>query len=321
MSRDEIISFLGADWTRYLECTRGALRSDVALLQEINANILAHSGKMLRPMLTLLSARACGEVGTDTLGYAAAVELLHNATLLHDDVADRSEERRGAPTVMSLIGASPAVLVGDFWLSRAVDLVIGTRHSSWAVEAFARTLTDLAEGEMLQQQKAAACDTTQEDYRRIIYGKTASLFRLSCLAGARSADAAPEVEAALGAYGEAVGMAFQIKDDIFDYEGGEIGKPAGQDLTERKITAPLLELLDEDPRAGEIRARLRAVPGHPEHCAEIRRYVLEQGGTVRAARRLDAYIDQAVAALSVLSPSPARDFLAETARYIGYRKK
>ena len=222
---------------------------------------------------------------------------------------------------MSLLGSSPAVLVGDFWLARAVQLVVNTRHFEWAVGEFSQTLTDLAEGEMLQQQKACTCDTTQEDYHRIIYGKTASLFRLACLAGARSVDAPNPFETALGTYGQAVGMAFQIKDDILDYTGEQLGKPVGLDLMERKITAPLLGALREDPQGGEIRARLRDIPAHPSDAAEIRRYVLERGGIALAQQQLDAFILQAQQALELLPPSQAKDYLTQTAHYIGEREK
>ncbi|MBQ9548253.1 MAG: polyprenyl synthetase family protein [Bacteroidales bacterium] len=321
MERNEVITWLGADWDRYQSAARAALGTDVPLLQEVNDNVLAHSGKMLRPMLALLCARACppGAANEDSIRFATALELLHNATLLHDDVADRSEERRGVPTVASLIGPSPAVLVGDFWLARAVHLVVRTHHFEWAVGAFSKTLTDLAEGEMLQQQKAGSCDTTQADYERIIFCKTASLFRLCCQAGARSVDAPGAVEKALAAYGEAVGMAFQIRDDIFDYEGGAIGKPVGQDLMERKITAPLLEALKGSAREREIRSLICTLPEHPEHLAQIQAFVVERGGLAGARAQLDRHIARALEALEAVPASEAREFLTQAARYIGDR--
>ena len=174
MDRNSVIAFLGKDWDVLQKLIRSTLGSDVPMLDEINIRLLENAGKMLRPRLTLLFARICGGpvLKEESIRYAAAVEVLHNATLLHDDVADEAMTRRGKPTVMSYLGAVPAVLVGDFWLARAVGLLSDCSDMKWTLNAFTRTLTDLSEGEMLQQQKAFTSDTTMEDYLRIIYGKT-----------------------------------------------------------------------------------------------------------------------------------------------------
>ena len=156
MDRASVISLLGQDWEKVQELLRSTLCSDVPLLDEINKSVLANSGKMLRPMLTLLFARICngGATKDESVQMAAAVEVLHNATLLHDDVADEAMTRRGTPTVMSRLGAVPAVLVGDFWLASAVSLLEDASDSKWTLKEFSSTLVNLAEGEMLQQQKA-----------------------------------------------------------------------------------------------------------------------------------------------------------------------
>ena len=300
---------------------RSRLSSSVALLQKVNGSILEHEGKLMHPAICLLMARACGEQSEDTIRYAAAVELLHNSSLLHDDVADASMIRRGVPTVMSLYGPVPAVLVGDFWLARTVDTILNSVHHDWAVPAFSKTLGDLAEGEMLQQQKAFSCDTTEDDYRQIIYCKTASLFELSCAAAAMSVDASPELFEAAKSYGRAVGMAFQIRDDILDYEGGDIGKPSGHDLVERKITLPLLGALRccADPAA--VREMVRAIPEHPENVAEVVATVHENGGLEYAWKALHGYIDEAISALEVLPPSDTKDLLAEFGHFNETRNK
>ena len=152
-----IKDFLGVDWLAVQNRISSSLKSDIGLLNSTNDSILAHSGKQLRPMLTLLMAKACsgGMVTESTIAYAAASELLHNATLLHDDVADDSSQRRGVPTIMSLMGPSVSVLVGDYWLVKAMELILGEASSDTRViKIFSKTLSDLAEGEMLQLQKA-----------------------------------------------------------------------------------------------------------------------------------------------------------------------
>ena len=321
MTPEDIRNILGADLEAVKDLVRSRLSSSVRLLQEVNTSLLDHSGKMLRPSLCLFMAKACGKVNDETRRFAAAVELLHNSTLLHDDVADDSAFRRGVPTVMSLHGPVPAVLVGDFWLARSLDLVLGAKHSDWALSAFSKTLTDLSEGEMLQQQKAFSCDTTEADYLQIIYGKTASLFELSCLSAARSTDAPEEVFKAAGEYGRALGLAFQIKDDILDYTGGDIGKPAGSDLTERKITLPLLGALSGAPQALSVRKLVCSLPENPENRQAILDFVASRNGIAYAQDVLHAYIDTAIKALSPLPASRERQILEDFARFNEIRKK
>ena len=322
MTREEIISMLGADWSSYEALVRDALHSDIDLLNEVNSSLLANSGKQLRPMLVLLIARACGGIRPDTLKYAAAAELLHNATLIHDDVADESSLRRGRATISALMGPSAAVLVGDFWLSKAVGMVVGTTHQNQVIPLFAHTLSDLAEGEMLQLQKASSADTTEEDYLRIVYCKTASLFESACCSAALSADASPELLEAARHYAVATGIAFQIRDDIFDYRDDDgIGKPVGIDLKERKITMPLLGAFKGVEDDSRYRQMVLGIPEHPENCAELHRLVQENGGVEYAMRRLDDFIGEALDALEVFPPSTEREILASLARYNAIRKK
>jgi octaprenyl-diphosphate synthase len=321
VSNKDIINYLGSDWDRTLALIRDQLHSDVGLLEQTNRQILSNTGKMLRPMVALLMARAVGTPTGDSICFAAASELLHNATLIHDDVADGSAERRGQPTVSALLGAGTAVLLGDYWLARAVDLVVDTAHRDAVIRKFAKTLTDLAEGEMLQLEKASACDTTEADYLRIIHCKTASLFCVAAETAAVSVDAGPEQTAAALAYGSALGIAFQIKDDILDYAGTDsLGKPVGQDLLEQKITLPLLGALQGSPREAEIRAMVRDIPSHPEYCGQVRRFVTERDGVGFAARRLSEWVERAVRALDVFPDSPAREYLAGIARYNEWRQ-
>lgn len=312
---------LGEDWTRMRELIRAGLHTDVALLEDVNGQVFAHSGKMLRPLISLLVAKALGEPNDDSLHYAAASELLHNATLMHDDVADESSERRGAPTVSAMLGPSAAVLVGDFWLAKAVETVFVTERFSRVVKFFSDTLSDLAEGEMYQLEKASSADTTEEDYFRIIQCKTASLFVAAAVSGACSVDAPEELQEAAKAYATALGTAFQIKDDILDYAGtGELGKPVGMDLKEQKITLPLIGALSTLEDESPVRDKILHIHEHPEYCGQLHSFVIERGGIEYAAARLQEYIDKAVDALRPVPDSPVRDALVEIARFNAFRQ-
>ena len=197
-----LVEALRPDLERVGRMMDDVLRSDVDLLERTNASIRSHPGKMLRPMLSIMAARLCtgGKPTEDAFRLATASELVHNATLLHDDVVDGSASRRGRPTVSALLGGRAAVLLGDFWLVRAVGLLLDVRnHMDDCLRLFSKTLSDLAEGEMIQLQKASAGDTTEEDYLRIIYSKTASLFETAVLSSARSQEASPAQYEALKA--------------------------------------------------------------------------------------------------------------------------
>ena len=322
MDIEGIKRFLGADWTKTQEIISTALRSDVDLLSKLNEGILLNSGKQLRPMVVLLMARICGVSTASTCCYAAACEILHNATLIHDDIADESRERRGKPSVSSLIGSSAAVLVGDFWLSKAMAVIMKADYSAEANCLFSKTLVDLAEGEMLQIEKAASLDTTEEDYLRIIVCKTASLFETAAAVGALSVGASGEMLEAAKAYARNLGIAFQIEDDILDYSGdASLGKPLGADLIEHKITLPLLGAMVGSSRENEIRVMVADADWDTAKRDEICRFVLEGGGLDYAARRLEDFIAKAVDALSIFPDSQEKRFLEAIARYNSVRKK
>ena len=319
--------FLGDSWTAVSERIACSLDSDIELLNTTNRSILSHSGKQLRPVLALLFARACsGEIVPEaTIRYAAAAELLHNATLLHDDVADDSDQRRGVPTIRSLMGPSVSVLIGDYWLVKAMELILGEDHSdARVIKIFSKTLSDLAEGEMLQLQKAQSGDTSEEDYLRIIYSKTASLFEAACLSAAVSVSASSEYEKAACDYAVALGKAFQIKDDILDYDGtSSVGKPLGVDILEQKITIPLLGAMANAGAEEEARIRvlIKDIVAHPEHRDEIVDFVKSNGGLEYAVAELEKYVGQAVAALGVLPDSYEKKCLIELAHFTARRKK
>lgn len=324
MDIKSVREYLGKDWEAVKEKIETSLMSDIALLNATNSSILSNSGKQLRPLLALLVARACSghQISEATIRYAAAAELLHNATLLHDDVADNSDQRRGVPTIMSLMGPSVSVLVGDYWLVKAMEMILcSSEEDHMVIKIFSKTLSDLAEGEMLQLQKAQNGDTVQDDYLRIIYSKTASLFEAACVSAAISVNASEEYMTAARNYAVALGIAFQIKDDILDYSGTEsVGKPLGVDILEQKITMPLLGAIAHAPaQESRIRGLVKGIVDHPEYRDEIVTFVKENSGLEYAVRQLDGYVEKAVEALSVLPLCRERALLEDLAYFTAKR--
>lgn len=311
-----VSEYLGQDWKSVQEGIRVSLGTDISLLNGINSGLLEHPGKQIRPALALLMARACGgRANRDSIRVAIASELLHNATLLHDDVADESDRRRGNPTVRALMGPSVSVLVGDFWLVKAVRSILeAERGQDLAINLFSKTLSDLAEGEMLQLQKAASGDTVMEDYLDIIFRKTASLFVSTMTIAAESVGAPRSLADAAAEYGRCLGLAFQIRDDIFDYmPSGDIGKPVGVDVMERKITLPLLCAMDNVGKEEQERIREQVRNVTPELRDGLIAFVRANGGIEGAQKVLEEYSAKAVEALSALPPSKDRTILEELA--------
>ena len=319
----DIRTYLSGPLDEVTSLMAASLRTNISLLGRTNADLMQEKGKMMRPMLCLLSAGAVGTINSDTVHFAAASELLHNATLLHDDVVDGASLRRGKPTVGAILGPKASVLVGDFWLVKAMDCVQGSSDGGRKVMGvFSKTLSDLTEGEMLQLEKAVSHDTTQEDYIRIIYCKTASLFEASALSGAMSVNAPQEQVSAIGSFARNLGIAFQIKDDIFDYlPSDSIGKPSGIDLLEQKITQPLLCVLEEMSPAVALNTRVSIdkIASQPAVADEIRTMVVEAGGVEKAAAVMDSYIEKALLCLDAIPDSAEKSYLARLARYVGER--
>ena len=321
----ELPRYLGASWERTQELMVRYLGSDVDLLDKTNRTLLENGGKMVRPMICLLSAQAAGgRIAKASSHFAAASELLHTATLLHDDVVDGSPVRRGKPTVMSLLGGTASVLIGDFWLVKALECLLDAQDTDVerAVRVFSKTLTDLASGEMLQLQMAVSGETGEAEYLRIIHDKTASLFETAALTGAISVWADPNAEDALVEYARCVGMAFQIKDDIFDYTAGaQVGKPVGADILEQKITLPLLGAFINAgaKREAEVREQIRDIAAHPEYQGAILDFVARYDGCSYAVRRMEEYLQSAREALDPLPESEAKKWLLRVADFLGSR--
>lgn len=328
MNLNEIKDYLDRDWKRTANYIEDSLKSDIDLLDKTNRSILSHSGKQLRPLVALLVARACSPGNTadeDSCRYAAGAELLHNATLLHDDVADDSDQRRGMPTIRSMMGPSVSVLIGDYWLVKAMGLILESRTDTGKViRLFSRTLSDLAEGEILQLQKARSGDTDENDYIRIIFNKTASLFEAAAVSAAISVKAGEDTIRAVREYAVSLGLAFQIRDDIFDYSPEmDTGKPAGVDILEQKITLPLLGAFRNSGKEKEsaIRERIGRISENPGQTREeILSFVRENKGIDYARKVLDSYIGKAVDALKQLPESQDRTYLEELAHFVAERQ-
>ena len=314
-----IKDYLAEDWTAFQEQFKSSLVTDVELMCQINDYLSMHNGKQLRPLLCLLSAKVINpDINYNAIRCAASSELLHMATLVHDDVADNSILRRGNPSIMALYSPSAAVLVGDFWLSRAVREV--TQYCDKQVLLlFSQCISDLAEGEIFQMSKAVSLDTTMEDYRRIIYCKTASLFRTSILSGAYCAGASDSQIKVLENYAIHLGLSFQMMDDIMDYDT-EInsGKPVYQDIAEHKMTLPFIGACAgaSAQSISEVKEFLKK--GDTD---AVVAFVKEYKGVDYSYRILNEEIVAAKESLAGLPLSDARNFLLSVADGMNSRRQ
>ena len=288
------------------------LASDVALINQIANYIISAGGKRIRPMLVLLFSGALGFNGPEKYELAATVEFIHTATLLHDDVVDESALRRGRETANALFGNAASVLVGDFVYSRAFQMMVSV-NSMRVLEVLAEATNVIAEGEVLQLMNMHDPDLRVEDYLRVIRFKTAKLFEASARLGAVLAQAGPEVEESCAAYGRSLGTAFQLVDDLLDYEGStaELGKNVGDDLREGKPTLPLLIAMERASEEQREMMRHSIEHGEVERLSDIVHIVRSTGAleATRDAARAEA--DKAGRSLVVLAPSAYREALLE----------
>lgn len=302
---------------------RDAMRSRAPLLDRIMHYIVQRKGKQMRPMFTLLSARQFGPV--NDAGYVAAslIELLHTATLVHDDVVDGSPMRRGFFSINALWKNKIAVLVGDYLLSRGLLLAVEKQQFE-LLRIVSRAVKEMSEGELLQIEKARGLNFKEEVYFDIIRQKTASLIAACCASGAAAGGASPEEVERMRTFGELVGIAFQIKDDLFDYGAGmDTGKPTGIDIKERKLTLPLIYALQQ-VSANDRRWMVRTVKHDNENSeavARVIRKVEEVGGIAHATRRMHEYRDRAMDALRSFPETDARRSLEALVRMTVERTK
>jgi octaprenyl-diphosphate synthase len=295
--------------------------ADFPLINDVNHHLMGMRGKMFRPTLVLLSSCVEGKQSPRAITLAAVVELIHLATLVHDDAVDHSSLRRGMPTINALFSHQISVIMGDYLYSRALAELV-TASDFEALRVMTRATIAMTVGEMRQLAAVDALAFAENDYDELIRSKTASLMSAACEVGAMSG--APSHRAALAVYGERLGMAFQVADDLLDYtEGQEVtGKPAGLDLREHKVTLPLIAALREMPASA--RSRVDALFATPEpvesEIADVVSIVTEYGGLDYARRRGELFAQQAEEALSTLPESPARAALYDAIGYVMDRR-
>lgn len=315
-SLEQIISLSAPDMTQVDACIQDSLKSDVVLINQISSYIVASGGKRLRPVLLTLCAHACAYRGQAHIPLAAIIEFIHTATLLHDDVVDESDLRRGRQTAHVVWGNAASVLVGDFLYSRSFQMMVGL-DSMRVMKVLADTTNTIAEGEVQQLLNMGDPEVDQHRYMQVIENKTAKLFEAACKLAAIISGQSAEIEQALALYGNRLGSAFQIADDVLDYNGdaGTMGKNAGEDIAEGKPTLPLIiarercnekerELLDEAIRNG----------GADDLSPVLA--IIEKTGSIKAAMDIArSHAEEAMQAVRILPGSRWRSALEQLADY------
>jgi octaprenyl-diphosphate synthase len=300
---------------------RASMKTKVLLLDKIMTYIVKRKGKQMRPLFVFLSAGSCGIINESTFRGASLIELLHTATLVHDDVVDDSNYRRGFFSVNALWKNKIAVLVGDFLLSRGMALSL--ENKDFHLLSIVNTaVQQMSEGELLQMEKARQLDIEEVVYYDIIRQKTASLIASCCAVGASSVAASEEMVARMQLFGEKVGMAFQIKDDLFDFGEEEIGKPLGIDIKEKKMTLPLIYALS---KAGWLEKRkmisiVKNESEKPKKVKEVIEFVKKSGGIEYAKEAMNRYYSEALDLLNELPDTTYRNSLRELVKFTIERK-
>ena len=322
VDRDIIERPVAAEFARFNEEFESSLRNDTRNLEAAIDCILKSTGKHVRPLLVLLTAKACGKVTSNSINSAVFLELLHTATLIHDDVIDETKQRRGVPSLNAIFDNRMAVLTGDYVLSAALIRSIQT-GSMRIVNIVSQLGKDLSEGEIKQMENADESILDEKAYLQVIFKKTATLLAACTTIGAISADASEEDIHCLETFGEFIGYAFQIKDDIFDYfHELNIGKPTGNDIREGKVTLPLLYALRQ---SGEEADHLRQVILNKDFTDEnietLISFAMANGGIEYAESKMHEYYQKAIDTLAEIPNSPAKESLIALAEYIIERKK
>lgn len=292
----EIKTLLKNDFKEFERVFKAAMNTDVALLDIILKYLHKQKGKQMRPMFVMLTAHIFGGIQPATYRAASLIELLHTATLVHDDVVDDANERRGFFSLNALWKNKIAVLSGDFLLSKG--LLLSMEHKDYQLlEIVSQATKEMSEGELLQIEKARRLDITEEVYFEIIRKKTASLIASCCAVGAASVGASPEEVERMRRFGEKVGLAFQIKDDIFDFKkAGDIGKPKGIDIKEQKMTLPLIYMLQHMSASEKRRVKttIKRYHNDPQKIQRLMDEVNSSGGIEYAQKKMEVLVDEAM---------------------------
>lgn len=322
MNVKQILAPISTEMDEFEVRFRQSMRSKVPLLDKITHYIIRRKGKQMRPMFLFLTAKMLGETNDKTYDAASLVELLHTASLVHDDVVDDANERRGFFSINALWKNKIAVLVGDFMLSRVLLLSI-EKNNIRLLEIVARAVREMSEGELLQIEKARKLDITEEVYFDIIRQKTASLLSTVCESAAVSVDREDQASN-MRKFGELVGLAFQIKDDIFDYgDSKDIGKPTGLDIRERKMTLPLIYVLSKC----DIKTKkelINIIKNHNEDSKYVKRaiqIVIDNGGIEYAQNKMNILKEEALQCLASIPESDSKNAIIGLVEYTTQRIK
>jgi len=306
LTLDEIKAPISREMDDFEQKFRASMKTRVLLLDKIMGYIVKRKGKQMRPMFVFLSAGTCGPINESTYRGASLIELLHTATLVHDDVVDEANYRRGFFSVNALWKNKIAVLVGDFLLSRGMALSLDNEDYN-LLSIVNTAVQEMSEGELLQIEKSRKLNITEDIYYEIIRQKTASLIASCCAVGASSVGASKEVVKSMRLFGEKIGMAFQIKDDLFDYGEMEIGKPVGIDIKEKKMTLPLIYALSKSGwlERRKIISIVKNQSDNPKKVKEVIEYVKGSGGIEYALEAMNRFHKEA---LDILKQFPDSDY-------------
>ncbi len=322
LSLKEISSPIKTEIERFDEIFKSALRSNVGLVDLVARYIIRQKGKKIRPLLVLLSAKISGGVTERTYRGATLVELLHTATLIHDDVVDDADKRRGMWSINALFKNKVAVLMGDYLLSRGLMISVDNKDYDF-LGVTTNAVKRMSEGELLQIQKTRKLDIDEETYFKVISDKTASLLETCCAIGAMSTTENLDHIEAMRNYGHSLGMSFQIRDDILDYEGKTnlIGKPIGGDIKEKKITLPLIYALNSvsQTEASKIRKLLKNGKDNLK-VKEVMQFVSDNGGINYALKVAQKYSDQAKDSLNIFPDSETKHSMQALVDFVTARK-
>ena len=320
-SLEDLKALTDADMQRVNQVIIDHLASEVVLINQLGQHIILSGGKRLRPMLVILTARACKYRGDYDALLAAVVEFIHTATLLHDDVVDDSDMRRGQQTASAIWGNEAAVLVGDYLYSRAFQMMVKADSMS-IMDLLADTTNTIAQGEVMQLLNIKDPDTSEERYHEVIYAKTACLFEAACQIGALLGESDSETEKALQAYGKHLGIAFQLVDDALDYSAAseELGKNVGDDLAEGKPTLPLIHAMENGGAEQRTMIREAIEQGSADNFDAIHQAIVETGALQYTLDQAQAQASQAKQAIHAMADNEYRQALMFLADYAVERR-
>lgn len=320
---DKIQQPIAAEMKEFESFFRQSMKSDSMLLDKITYYVIKQKGKQMRPMFVFLCSKLCGHITPATYTAASMIELLHTATLVHDDVVDDANTRRGFFSINALWKNKIAVLVGDYLLSKGLLLSVD-KNEFELLRIVSTAVREMSEGELVQQEKSRLLNITEAVYYNIIRQKTASLIAACCRSGANAAGAAMDVQEQMYQFGLNVGLAFQIKDDLLDYGFGEkIGKPVGIDLQERKLTLPLIHTLEKADSKTK-RMLINIVKRHNTNTKKVKELVevvIQTGGIDYARKKMEEFRDKALEILGTFPSGSAKESLQQLVQYTIDRKK